>query len=225
MDTVKHFATDGARMASFSTGDKLVGRSSKFRVLSSKFLALLPIVAAVLLTAAPAFAQQTRTRNWVVSPFVGSTSGGDATQSAATVGVAGGWRGRSWIGVEGDLGWTPEFFEQDGFRTTRRVLTVMGNGVVNVPAGHDSLRPYVSGGLGLFHPRLSEAGGIFSVDARKLGWDAGGGAEFFQGHVGVRGDLRYFRGLRQTDEDVNAFDLDFSKFGFWRATVGMAVRF
>ncbi|HYN07205.1 MAG TPA: porin family protein [Vicinamibacterales bacterium] len=180
---------------------------------------------AVLLAASPAFAQPPRTRNWVVSPFVGSTSGGDATQSATTVGVSGGWRGNSWIGVEGDLGWTPEFFEQDGFRTTRRVLTVMGNGVLNVPSSRDNLRPYVSGGLGLFHPRLSEAGGIFSVDARKLGWDAGGGAEFFQGHVGVRGDLRYFRGLRKTDDDTNAFDLDFSKFGFWRATVGMAVRF
>ena len=189
-----------------------------------KTFTITAIAISVLTMSAPAFAQSQRS-NWVVTPFLGSTSGGSATETAATVGVSGGWTSSSWFGVEGDLGWTPEFFEQDGFRTTRRVLTVMGNGVVNVPAGHDSLRPYVSGGLGLFHPRLSEAGGIFSIDARKLGWDAGGGAEFFQGHVGVRGDLRYFRGLRQTDEDVNAFDLDFSKFGFWRATVGMAVRF
>jgi outer membrane protein with beta-barrel domain len=183
------------------------------------------MLAAALLTSAPAFAQMTGTRKWVVSPFFGSTSGGDATQSATTVGVSGGWRGNGWIGVEGDLGWTPEFFEQDGFRTHRQVLTLMGNGVLNVPTSSDRLRPYVSGGLGLFRPRLEEAGGIFAVDARKLGWDAGGGAEFFQGHVGVRGDLRYFRGLRSSDADVNAFDLDFSKFGFWRATVGMAVRF
>lgn len=188
-------------------------------------LALLFVLAALLLTSAPAFAQTPGSRKWVVSPFVGSTAGDDTTHSATTVGVSGGWRGNGWIGIEGDLGWTPEFFEQDGFRTTRRVLTVMGNGVLNVPTSRDNLRPYVSGGLGLFHPRLSEAGGIFAVDARKLGWDAGGGAEFFQGHVGVRGDLRYFRGLRKTDDDVNAFDLDFSNFGFWRATVGLAVRF
>jgi Outer membrane protein beta-barrel domain len=179
----------------------------------------------LLLTAAPAFAQTAVSNKWVVSPFVGSTAGDDATQSSTTVGVSGGWRGNGWIGVEGDLGWTPEFFEQDGFRTTRRVLTLMGNGVLNVPTGRESVRPYVSGGLGLFHPRLSEAGGIFAVDARKLGWDAGGGAEIFQGHVGVRADLRYFRGFNKSDEDVNAFDLDFSKFGFWRATVGMSVRF
>ncbi len=183
------------------------------------------LLAVALMTPATARAQTPGSRNWVISPFVGSTTGGDATQSAATVGIAGGWRGNGLVGLEGDLGWTPEFFEQDGFRTTRRVLTVMGNGVLNVPMKTDNLRPYVSGGLGLFRPRLSEAGGIFAVDARKLGWDAGGGAEYFQGHVGVRGDLRYFRGLRKTDDDVNAFDLDFSKFGFWRATVGMAVRF
>jgi hypothetical protein len=183
------------------------------------------MLAAVLLTSAPVFAQTMSKRNWVVAPFVGSTSGGDATQSATTVGVSGGWKGASWLGVEGDLGWTPEFFAQDGFLTERRVLTVMGNGVLNVPTKSESLRPYVSGGLGLFRPQLAEAGGLFSVDASKLGWDAGGGADFFQGHVGVRGDVRYFRGLGNGDAGVTTFDLDFSKFGFWRATVGMAVRF
>ena len=145
---------------------------------------------------------------------------------AATVGVSGGWRGNGSIGVEGDLGWTPEFFKQDGFRTTRRVLTVMGNGVVNVPTSRDNLRPYVSGGLGLFHPRLSEAGGDLrrSTHASSAGMPAAAPSSS-RAHLGVRGDLRYFRGLRKTDADVNAFDLDFSKFGFWRATVGLAVRF
>jgi hypothetical protein len=190
-----------------------------------KTFRMFAMLAAVVLTSAPALAQTMSKRNWVVAPFVGSTSGGDATQSATTVGVSGGWRGNSWVGVEGDLGWTPEFFEQDGFRTERHVLTVMGNGVLNFPTGSERLRPYVSGGLGLFRPELAEAGGLFSVDASKLGWDAGGGAEFFQGHVGVRGDLRYFRGVGNSANDVNAFDLDFSRFGFWRATVGMAVRF
>jgi hypothetical protein len=190
-----------------------------------KTFRLSAMLAAVLMSSAPAFAQTMSKRNWVVSPFVGSTSGDDATQSATTVGVSGGWRGNGWVGVEGDLGWTPEFFEQDGFRTERHVLTVMGNGVLNFPTGSESLRPYLSGGLGLFRPELAEAGGLFSVDASKLGWDAGGGAEFYQGHVGVRGDLRYFRGVGRSGDDVNAFDLDFSKFGFWRATVGMAVRF
>jgi hypothetical protein len=100
----------------------------------------------------------------------------------------------------------------------------MGNGVVNVTRPKN-WRPYLSGGLGLFHPRLTEAGEIFSVDERTLGWDAGGGAEFFQGVVGVRGDVRYFRGIGKTESDQNGFDLDFSKLGFWRVTAGMAVRF
>ena len=188
-----------------------------------KTFTITAIAISVLTVSAPAFAQSQRS-NWVVTPFLGSTSGGSATETAATVGVSGGWTSSSWLGVEGDLGWTPEFFEQDGFRTTRRVLTVMGNGVMNVPAGSNRWRPYVSGGLGLFHPRLSEAGGIFSIDEPTLGWNAGGGADVFQGRVGVRGDLRYFRGLK-TDDDQNDFNLDFSKLGFWRVSVGIAVRF
>lgn len=228
MNRFEHFAigNDDTQMGANSNAGNLVERSSEFRVLSSKLpRALLFVLAVILMSSAPASAQTASSTKWVVAPFVGSTAGDDAAQSATTVGVSGGWRGDGWLGVEGDLGWTPEFFEQDGFRTTRRVLTLMGNGVLNVPTRSNNLRPYVSGGLGLFHPRLTEAGGIFDVDARKLGWDAGGGAEFFQGSLGVRGDLRYFRGLRKTDADVNAFDLDFSTFGFWRATVGLAVRF
>ena len=188
-----------------------------------KTFTITAIAISVLTVSAPAFAQSQRS-NWVVTPFLGSTSGGSVTETAATVGVSGGWTSSSWFGVEGDLGWTPEFFEQDGFRTTRRVLTVMGNGVLNVPAGSNRWRPYVSGGLGSLHPRLSEAGGIFSIDERTLGWDAGGGADIFVGRVGVRGDLRYFRGLN-TDDDQNDFNLDFSKLGFWRVSVGIAVRF
>ena len=179
-------------------------------------------LAAMLTMSSPALAQSQRS-NWVVTPFLGSTSGGSAPQTAATIGISGGWtKGR--FGIEGDLGWTPEFFEQDGFRTTRRVLTVMGNGVVNVPAGSRHWRPYFSGGLGSLQPKVSEAGGLFSVDERTLGWDAGGGADILQGRIGLRADLRYFRRLKSAD-DQNAFNLDFSKLGFWRVTAGMAVRF
>ena len=48
---------------------------------------------------------------------------------------------------------------------------------------------------------------------------------FINEHVGFRGDLRYFRGLRESDLDANAFGIDFSKFSFWRPTAGLVVRF
>src|SRR4029450_8877348 len=95
-----------------------------------KTFTITAIALSVLTMSAPAFAQSQRS-NWVVTPFLGSTSGGSATQTATTVGVSGGWTTSGWFGVEGDLGWTPEFFEQDGFRTTRRGVTGMGNGRMN----------------------------------------------------------------------------------------------
>jgi hypothetical protein len=130
-----------------------------------------------------------------------------------------------WLGAEADLSWAPTFFEQDGFLIERQVLTAMWNGVVALPLGGDRVKPFVSGGLGLFRPKIAEAGGLLGVDENKLGWNLGGGAMFMRGNVGARGDVRYFRGITESDMDTNAFDLDFSKFGFWRGSAGLVVRF
>lgn len=164
-------------------------------------------------------------QSWFVAPFLGGNMGGDTTTTSPAVGVSGGWMGWGWIGAEMDVSWAPTFFEQDGFLTERRVLTAMWNGMVTVPGMSETMTPFVSGGLGLFKPRLEEAGAASGVDARKLGWNIGGGIMATKGKVGVRGDLRYFRGLNETDDDVNVFGLDFSSFGFWRASAGLLVRF
>jgi hypothetical protein len=44
---------------------------------------------------------------------------------------------------------------------------------------------------------------------------------FASDHLGVRGDLRYFRGL----QDFKIDDVDLGSIDFWRATVGVSVRF
>jgi opacity protein-like surface antigen len=177
-----------------------------------------------LLAALPAAA---RAQSHWVSPFIGATLGGDTTHKSQAVGVSGGWMFSKWLGVEGELADAPELFDQTGFLTNRRVTTVMGNAVFAAPHGKDNrMVPYLSGGLGLLRPHLTEAGEIFDVKVNKLGWDLGGGAAVFMNkNVGVRGDLRYFRGARHSVEDTNAFDVDFSSFGFWRVSAGLAVRF
>ena len=54
--------------------------------------------------------------------------------------------------------------------------------------------------------------------------NVGGGAHLFFGdNVGIRGDIRYFRGL-QNDED-DGLDLNLTDFDFWRGTVGVTFRF
>jgi hypothetical protein len=179
-------------------------------------------IAAACILAAPSAARA----DWIVSPFIGAHLGANAPHTSPAVGVSGGWMGKV-VGAEVDLGYGPEFFAQNGFVTDRRMLTVMGNVIVTSPwGGRDAFKPYVSGGLGVLKPKLSEAGGIFALDAKKLGMDVGGGAiGFFNRNVGLRGDIHYFRGLRKSDDDTNAFGLDLSTFHFWRASVGLAVRF
>jgi hypothetical protein len=164
---------------------------------------------------------------WFVSPFIGGTLGGDTTHQSTAVGLSGGWMSRSGLGFAADLADAPDFFAQDGFLTSRRMTTLVGNLIVAIPLGTDSsFRPYISGGAGLLRPHLAEAGDLFVVQTNKLGLDVGGGlAAFLDTNVGIRGDIRYFRGLRKSAADTNAFGIDFSHFGFWRTSVGLVVRF
>jgi hypothetical protein len=183
------------------------------------------VLAVAFLLPLSAAAQTSSSKMWMLSPHIGATTGGDTTKPATTVGVTAGWMGAGWLGAEADLGWTPTFFAQDGFLTERRVVTLMGNGVVRVPWGHsDASSPYVSGGLGLFRPKLSEPGALFVIDTNKLGWNLGGGVMAGGASVGVRGDVRYFRSTGKKD-DANAFGIDPAKFGFWRLTTGLVVKF
>lgn len=48
-------------------------------------------------------------------------------------------------------------------------------------------------------------------------------ADFFGDRVGMRGDIRYFRGL-QNDDDGGR-DLDLKDFSFWRGAIGVTFRF
>jgi hypothetical protein len=176
-----------------------------------------------LMMAVPAAASaQSR---WI-APHFGATTGGDATKASAAVGISGGLMLSRWLGVEGDLADAPGFFEQDGFLTNRRVTTAMANLVVVAPHGSDRARPYLSGGLGLLRPRLTEAGELFNIQPKTLGWNVGGGVNaFVTQYVGFRADARYVHGAKDTDADENHFGVNVSELGFWRLSSGLVVRF
>jgi len=179
------------------------------------------LAASVVLAATPATATA---QDWFVSPFAALNTGGDTTTSTPAVGVSGGWLGEGWFGAEGDFGWAPTFFEQDGFLVDREVRTLMGNAMFALPIA-GSVRPVVSGGVGMISTRLTEAGEFFAVDADQFGWNVGAGAFVMGDHLGGRVDFRYFRTTGDDQPGSQAFGLDFSKFAFWRASVGLAVRF
>ena len=49
------------------------------------------------------------------------------------------------------------------------------------------------------------------------------GYDFFSNNVGLRGDIRYIRGFRGTND--NATGLTLGDFKFWRGSLGLALKF
>ena len=88
-----------------------------------------------------------------------------------------------------------------------------------------SVRPDVVGGVGLIRTNVQDAGQFFSVTTKNdFGFDVGGGVMgFFSEHVGLRGDVRYFRGFRGTN--TNATGLALGNLQYWRGTAGVSFRF
>ena len=183
------------------------------------------LLAAVLVLPSSALAQMTPpSRPYFIAPTFAVNAGGDTADSSPAVGIAGGWMGPRWIGVEGELAWTPGFFEQDGFRITRRMRTFMVSGLVQLPYGAGAgLYPYGAVGFGVVRSRLTEAGEFNDFDSTDPGFNVGGGAMWVKRGVGIRGDVRYFR--LAGDTAPNSFGVDLSDFGFWRVSTGLVVKF
>jgi opacity protein-like surface antigen len=192
----------------------------------------------VAVTAGPARA------DWFVTPFLGVNFGGDASfgdvgdfednfEKKVVFGGTATWMSAGIIGAEVDFGWAPNFFEfttgdADFDFGDSNLTTLMGNVVVGIPVGGQSgpgLRPYGTGGIGLIRSQI-DGGALFDdLSANDLGFNVGGGVVgFINDNVGIRGDLRYFRSLQDT-EPGDDLDLEISNFDFWRASVGVTFRF
>ena len=62
------------------------------------------------------------------------------------------------------------------------------------------------------------------IDNTDFGFNVGAGIMgFFNDNVGIRGDIRYFRSLRDVDPD--GVDIELGGFKFWRGTVGVTFKF
>lgn len=173
---------------------------------------------ALLLSAGAASAQA----GAYVTPFVGAAFGGRTSDSKATYGGNLMFAGESGIiGVAVDFGYTPHFFGSNGLGSNN-VTTLMGNLVLLSPG---RTRVYGSAGAGLLKTRVEDASGFFDIDSNELGFNVGGGILFMAGdHIGIQGDVRYFRQLTDPEPD-SAFDIDLGNLDFWRATGGLAIRF
>ncbi len=176
--------------------------------------------------------------DWLFTPFIGSTFGGNAEvggtgdsyknefERRLNYGATLGWMGGGIIGFEADFGYSPNFFSDassDKFNLVGdgNVTTLMGNLVVGAPLG--PVRPYASGGVGLLKSKVDNASQFLNASRNDLGYDAGAGVMVLGGNIGLRGDLRYFRSLQSNDN--NSLDFSLGNFKFWRGTVGVTFKF
>lgn len=186
-----------------------------------KLLMALMVTAGLSAAATPARADV------LLTPFLGVTFGGDTPDQQVNYGVSAAFLARGVFGIEVDAALTPNFFDAGDLvdLDDSNVSTFMVNAMIAAPSQTPGVRPYASAGAGIVHARATSVGNVFDLNENTFGVNLGGGViGQFNERVGVRGDLRYFRSVQDSDggDDI---DLDLGGFNFWRATLGVTFRF
>lgn len=175
--------------------------------------------------------------DWLIIPFIGGSLAPESTflvfeEGAGrkfTLGGAVALLSGGVLGLETEFSHTPRFFEGDnplGLVLTSRVTSLSGSVMLAVPLAvtRESLRPYIVGGLGLLQARSKHAGGLFPVTQNLLGVNLGAGAiGLLSERTGLRFDLRHIKAATGADGPLPRPGL--SRLSFWRATVGIVLRY
>lgn len=180
----------------------------------------------LIVSAAPARADV------VLTPYIGSLFGGDLPDGKTSYGATAAFMGGSIFGAEIGYNWTPKFVPGNAFHDDVAQMSLMGNLIVGIPIGDNDqaghIRPYITGGAGLFRATAKQSDFLDRVNSNDFAVNFGGGVmAFFSEHVGVRGDVRYFRTLTDQDPGTGLDDLDFElgELNFWKWDIGAAFRF
>ena len=207
----------------------------------------------ILFTALAAMAASPARADWLLTPYIGGVFGGasnqftfndtdDEFEQRLNYGVSFGYYNKGIFGVEIDYGAAPNFFQFTGgtnnfdlFDLDSSVQTLMGNVVLALPVGGPDgpFRPYLTAGLGTIRTQLRSESDVFDeLTSNDSGYNVGAGAHLLAaGRIGIRADVRYFRGFEAIDDedpvDNPLFDQPFAQevFNFWRGTIGVTFRF
>jgi opacity protein-like surface antigen len=185
----------------------------------------------VVLTLSAGWAATARAEGYI-SPLIGFNFGGDAacpqvtgcTDKRVNYGVSLGTMG-SVFGFEEEFAYAKDFFGEAPTMNSS-VLTVMSNVMLVPKIG--PIRPYAAVGLGLIktHVELTPVS-LLTSDNNNFGWNIGGGVFILAGHIGVRGDIRYFHSFQ--DLSLPGFPVGFtvnnSKLDYGRASAAFVLAF
>jgi hypothetical protein len=166
----------------------------------------------------PAAAQDSFVNFLVGNTTTSSDSGGDGPR--AVFGIAFGSLVPK-AGAEIEFVYLPQLFDT-GLVNRSRAFSVMGNVFVGPTIG--PVRIYGAIGVGDLYVNLSSLTADFSSHYLTVNGGVGV-AVFFGSHLGVRGDLRYYHPTGVIAEDLGPVGVDPEQLKFWRATVGLTLKF
>lgn len=190
-----------------------------------------PLAVVLLLVSGPVAAAEKQIRPFVSVAFGGTTTFvlGDAVGNkhfvlginAALVGDI--------VGIEGDVGWGPRFFEPDAKRLVLNsgVTTATGNVLVTLPKKltEYALRPYFVAGGGVMRINIDDIFGVLGQSKSLAAYDIGGGAVgFLTNRVGLAWDVRRFDTLKKS-KDEPGLSFGPGRLTFWRAGMAVVVRY
>ena len=167
-----------------------------------------------------------------INPFVGTTLTAPTATGAKSqpgFGVAFGSLGKI-VGFETEVAYYPEVLDNTANALGKsKVFTFSGNTLIGPTIG--PVRPYGAVGFGDLFLNVSSASSVLipnpaSISSNYFTINYGGGAMgFFTAHLGVRGDLRYYRAFGFNAADIQTTGLRIDNFNFWRANIGLAIKF
>ena len=173
-----------------------------------------------------------------VSPYFGGNFGGSVgrplnlvarDRNHAAFGTQLGFMGAGIFGVEVDFSYTNNFFtESEGVVESNNLLTIVPAVIIGIPIGGQQglgIRPYFTAGVGMVR-RDVDLGSLASFSKSDAAYSLGGGVMgFFSDHIGVRGDVRYFRNFAVDELNFSGVSFERGTFNFGRASAGVIFRF
>jgi hypothetical protein len=175
---------------------------------------------------------------WQVRPFIGFAFGGSTTfvdpedavrEKYLVLGASGGWLGEV-FGFEADFTRAAGFFDRDDrdLLIDSGVHTLTGNVVIALPRrmAQYSLRPSFVGGAGLMHVKVQAQFGAVDISRTMPAMNLGGGVTgFVNDRVGVNWEVRRFRTLDRSGDEVQGDSFGDERLSFWRLTMSVAFRY
>jgi opacity protein-like surface antigen len=167
-----------------------------------------------------------------ISPFIGTTltsPSTDSDKSQMGFGVSFGTLGRI-VGFETELAYFPEILDNDAEGLSKsKGITLGADTLIGPTVG--PVKVYGAFGFGNLHLNVTSLSSIIVPDAESISnnfftFNVGGGAAVsFAPHLGVRGDLRYFKAYGFDLDDFEGVGLQLDHFNFWRGTAGLLLKF